>query len=517
MTSKRPVRRDTAARVMTRAQRLFLEAVLLGLVAQAYVFGYHSVIVTLVVGCEIFYFVFVVFKLVLATASYLPTLTVLRPAPAKTHLPSFTILLPMAKEKLSVLRAQLDSIRDLDYPQDLIQIVPCIDYDDIALQRMFGLVPGGPGETLDLPRNVTPALRLEGTPATKPAAMAFGLAIATGELTVIYDAEDSPSRNQLDEAARAFARAGPDVACLQARLTFWNILPGLKGTRRSWMASLIPRLYYVEYAVHFEFVLKGMARLGLIPPLGGTSNVFVTEKLREIRVPTSELVSGGIPESVATQMVAAWDPWNVAEDADIAAWLARFGYKIQMVAGVWTVEEAPVSPGKAQTQRSRWGKGYGQTGLVQLRHPLQATRDMGFWQYFCFELMTLGTPLSLMINPVFWALTIIYFTTHSTFIQSLFPAPILYVGLFTGVVGNFLLFYLHITACLRDREHGLVKSMFALGPFWVMTSLAMWSGILELAIPKLRHRWRLSSHGHYSAALAKAAVEKRHSLMSGRT
>ena len=70
--------------------------------------------------------------------------------------------------------------------------------------------------------------------------------------------------------------------------------------------------------MHFEFVLRGMARLGLVPPLGGTSNIFVTRVLHEIAISADKLVAGGIPREVAEQMVGAWDPWCVAEDADIA-------------------------------------------------------------------------------------------------------------------------------------------------------------------------------------------------------
>ena len=71
------------------------------------------------------------------------------------------------------------------------------------------------------------------------------------------------------------------------------------------MAAVVTRMYFVEYAVHFEFVLRGMARLGLVPPLGGTSNIFITDVLREIAIPTDELVRGGIPREVASRW---WRP-----------------------------------------------------------------------------------------------------------------------------------------------------------------------------------------------------------------
>ena len=65
--------------------------------------------------------------------------------------------------------------------------------------------------------------------------------------------------------------------------------------------------------------------------------------------------------------------------------------------------------------------------------------------------MTIGTPLSLMLNPIFWVLTFVYLITRSAFIQSLFPAPVFYLGFITAIIGNFILFYLQVVACLRDR------------------------------------------------------------------
>src|SRR5260370_16887026 len=97
------------------------------------------------------------------------------------------------------------------------------------------------------------------------------------------------------KAVRDFRNAPPRVACLQARLLFWNILPARLRSPKEWLGAIVTRMYFVEYAVHFEFVLHGMARLGLVPPLGGTSTIFVTRVLPEIPIPTATFVAGGVP------------------------------------------------------------------------------------------------------------------------------------------------------------------------------------------------------------------------------
>jgi glycosyltransferase XagB len=215
-------------------------------------------------------------------------------------------------------------------------------------------------------------------------------------------------------------------------------------------------------------------------------------------------------------MIGAWDPWCVAEDADIAGWLARNGYQVAMIPDSWTLEEAPHSLVKSAKQRARWGKGYAQAGAVQSRHPIRAARQMGLRPLFAYTLMTIGTPLSLMLNPIFWSLTIGYLVTRSAFIQALFPAPVFYMGFITAILGNYILFFLQVVACLSDREPGLVKYMLALGPWWLFTSYSMWKGVLELFVPSLRFHWHVTEHGIEDPHTARREIQRRHLLMSAR-
>jgi cellulose synthase/poly-beta-1,6-N-acetylglucosamine synthase-like glycosyltransferase len=520
MTSAQ-VQRDTAATVLSRRQQAFLLVLLLALIVQAAVFGWHSALVTLAAACEAFYFAFVGFKVLLAVASLLPSRSGHGPLPAADDpgLPTFTIFLPNVKEKPHVLRALLESMATLDYPADKLQVMLLVEHWDKQTLRLFG-VSGADGERedgerIELAPNVEVCVSIPGAPGTKPAACDFGLHRAWGDYTVIFDSEDSPDPLMLRKAVRDFRAAPPSVACLQARLLFWNIL-GEQLRSRRWLAAFVTRMYFVEYVVHFEFVLRGMARLGLVPPLGGTSNIFVTDVLREIAIPHSELVRGGIDPDVASQMVAAWDPWCVAEDADIAGWLARGGYRVEMIPDSWTLEEAPHSMVKSAKQRARWGKGYAQAGATQSRHPIRAARQMGLRPLAAYLLMTIGTPLSLMLNPVFWGLTLTYLVTRSAFIHALFPAPVFYLGFVTAICGNYILFYLQVLACLADREPGLVKYMLALGPWWLFTSYSMWKGVLELFVPKLRFHWHVTEHGIEDPATARREIERRHMLMSAR-
>ncbi len=122
---------------------------------------------------------------------------------------------------------------------------------------------------LSFPGNVDLIVVPDRQPRTKPKALNYALQFATGDLAVIYDAEDRPEPDQLRKAATAFHHASADVACLQARLDYFN--PG-----ENWLS----RQFTIEYATLFRGLLPLLSRFGLPLPLGGTSNHFRIGVLR---------------------------------------------------------------------------------------------------------------------------------------------------------------------------------------------------------------------------------------------
>lgn len=486
------VQRHSARKVMSPGQKLLgacaLGLALLGLA----VYGWIVTLVILIALSQLFYLLFVGLRFVLTAASFgaatvdgtgkLPDLN-------DPDLPVFTFYVPLFKEKQQTIRSLLRSLGRLVYPKDKLQIILLLEAGDERTLEAVDAI-GQLGASVEV------ALVPDRSTRTKPGACDYGLAMARGEYSIIYDAEDHPEPLQLLKAVAGFRNVGEHsrVACLQARLEFWNI-----------GRNLITRMYWVEYVVHFAYTLTGLVRLGLVPPLGGTSNVFRTDVLREIALPATEMREGGMDPDTFT---GAWDPWNVTEDADIAAWLARFGYSVAMIDS-FTLEEASHKASVALRQRARWGKGYFQSGLVHTRQPLQAMRQMGPLKWAAYNLLILGTPVSLVINPIFWGLTATYFATRSTFIESLFPPAIFYVGILTFVVGNFLLFLQLMVASLEGDEPGNVKYMFLVPFWWAFSSISMYVGTLELLFPKLRFHWHATEHGFARDGEEEAALEKR--------
>lgn len=200
--------------------------------------------------------------------------------------------------------------------------------------------------------------------------MNFALGFTRGSIIGIYDAEDRPDPDQLQRVARHFARAGPDVACLQGALDYYN-------TGSNWMA----RCFTLEYASWFRVILPGLSHLGLVVPLGGTTLFLRRHAIEEV---------GG------------WDAHNVTEDADLGIRLARRGYRTELIATV-TQEEANARPWPWIRQRTRWLKGYAMTWLVHSRNPARLWRDLGAWRFLGLQILLFGTLSQFLLAPVFWS------------------------------------------------------------------------------------------------------------------
>jgi cellulose synthase/poly-beta-1,6-N-acetylglucosamine synthase-like glycosyltransferase len=458
------VKRETAANRLSLAQKVIgalgLMALAAGFVIDAYVTA-----LCLIALCMLFWLVFVGFlKIVLpiASLSYHMPNAVADNDPSV--LPGYSILLPVVREKEN-LEPLVEAMKGLHYPPSKLQVLVLLESDDletieaaraIALTEYFEVV-------------VVPS----GGPKTKPNALNFGLAKATGERLVVYDAEDRPEADQLLKAVATLQATPEDVVCAQARLSFWN-------RTSSW----ITRFYWTEYVMHFEWVLAGLSKQKMVPPLGGTSNHFVTAALRKVAIDSTQL-----PFSHSYE--GGWDPWNVTEDAELGGALALHGYRTVMFDSV-TYESACQHVGKADKQRRRWLKGYFHTGLVYTRHPLQYARIMGIRKYLVYVLMLIGTPVSLWLNVPFWGATIVYFATHSSTIKQLFPAPLFYCGILLTLVGNLLQFYQMVATCLHRKGETSVKYMILAPVWWLLSTYTAYMALWEFAVKP--HHWHKTEH-----------------------
>jgi glycosyltransferase XagB len=136
----------------------------------------------------------------------------------------------------------------------------------------------------------------------------------------------------------------------------------------------------------------------------------------------------------------------------------------------------------------------------------------------------LGTPLSLLLNPLMWAATIFYvvsrldaLTAVSTFIDGLFPTPVFYAGAFVAVAGNAVLFCQKLITPLRrqqqsemtspgaglplanylyQQEYGLTCRLLCTPLWWAFTSVSAYRALRKLLIRSQRSSWDKTPHGH---------------------
>ncbi|MCZ6679485.1 MAG: glycosyltransferase [Candidatus Poribacteria bacterium] len=373
-------------------------------------------------------------------------------------LPKYTILVPLYREAI-VLPALADHLCKLDYPTNQLEIFLLLESDDT---ETIGAL-----KKIDLPSHFHQITIPDTVPKTKPKACNVGLERATGEYVVIYDAEDRPDPDQLKKAILAFRHHhGSRYTCFQAKLDFYNP-----------RQNLLTKLFALEYAFWFELLLPSLVHLNAPIPLGGTSNHFPTERLREL---------GG------------WDAYNVTEDCELGVRLKRSSNQVGMIDST-TWEEANSRLGNWIRQRSRWLKGYLQTYFAHNRRPFRLFRDIGFWNVLHFHVLIGAGPLLCLINPVFWGMFWIHLATGSAFVERLFPTPSLYVGVFSLIVGNFAFVWLSMVGALIRKEYDLVKYALLMPLSWGLMSVAAWKALFQLI--RVPHFWEKTNHGLTSRSI----------------
>ena len=390
-------------------------------------------------------------------------------------LPNFTVLVPVFREA-NMLRQILRNLYNLNYPREKLDVkILMEENDDETLNeaKLIGLF-GSPKQRVEgIPRKsyaeflslFDPVVIPETKIKTKPKACNYGLLRASGELCVIFDAEDDPDPDQLRKAAIMFLRSEENVACLQSKLNFYNA-----------RENLLTKWFSIEYASWYEFYLQGLDWINAPIPLGGTSNHFRRRTLDEL---------------------GAWDPYNVTEDADLGIRLSRQKLRTEML-DTYTLEEATPTVKGWVRQRSRWYKGHLQTYLVHMRYPLKLLRDLGAKQFLKFQL-TFGASVFIpIVNPALWLLMLGSLLVPAVF-GGLATGFLLPICIFNLLVGNASYLLIYVVACLKLKKYRLVPLALLMPGYWVLVSIASWRGLIQLA--KKPFHWEKTKHRAHLAIM----------------
>jgi cellulose synthase/poly-beta-1,6-N-acetylglucosamine synthase-like glycosyltransferase len=377
----------------------------------------------------------------------------LRPPPPvdPAALPVYSVMVALYRER-EVIPQLLVALGRLQWPRSKLEIKLVCEEDDhetLAALREHKLRPCI--EIIKVP---------PGLPRTKPKALAYALPLCSGEFVTLFDAEDRPHPLQLIEAWQRFRAEDDTLACLQAPLVVTNA-----------SASSLSRMFAFEYAGLFRGVLPWLAGLGVLLPLGGTSNHFRRSALVDV---------GG------------WDAYNVTEDADLGLRLKRFGYRAGVITHP-TYEDAPDDLKTWLPQRVRWFKGWAQTWLVHMRSPRTLWKDLGPLSFLLMQILFLGMLVSALVHPVF-LFTILYVIVKLAWVGSLQNLEIVLVTIgFVNILAGYAAFVAIGMATLTLKEKVGLVSIALQTPFhWMRLSLAAWLALWE--IYRRPHHWNKTHH-----------------------
>lgn len=279
---------------------------------------------------------------------------------------------------------------------------------------------------------------------------------------MIYDAEIIPDPDQLKKAYLAF-RKYPNISCFQTRLDHYNA-----------DQNVITKLFNAEFSFYYDLFLPGLQKMGYPVPLSGHSTHF---------------------RRFVLEKIGAWDPYNVTEDCDVGIRLHRMGYKTEILDS-FSQEEATSGLNSWMKQRSRWMKGFIQTSIVHLRHPIRFKKEVGGWNNLLGFLLTVpGTVIVNLLNLFYWLLLLGWFTTGSTLIQSFFPGVILYISVISFVLGNVIFTYLNIIGTYKRKRYSLVKYSLFSPIYWILLAIATVRASIQIVSNP--YQWEKTNHGEH--------------------
>ena len=244
------------------------------------------------------------------------------------HKPIVSIIVPLYKEQC-VLKQMIDMLKNINYILEKLDIKFVFEEEDKELIDLFNhYVKTNLLDNLNYDVIIVPSSQFK----TKAKACNYALYFCYGKYTMLYDADDIADQEQILNNINIFQNDSSIVA-IQNKLSYYN------------NNSYLINLFSLEYSLYFNLILPALNKIGLIVPLSGSSNIFNTNKLHK--------------------EFKGWNSYNLTEDAELGVRFNLFLQKKEKIAisNSYTYEDAPNNLIKWLKQRSRWIKGFIQTGI----------------------------------------------------------------------------------------------------------------------------------------------------------
>ncbi len=365
--------------------------------------------------------------------------------------PKVSILVPLYRER-EIVGALIPRLARLTYPKALLDVVLVLEEKDEVTRQTLAKA------------KLPPWMRIIEVPAsggltTKPRAMNYALDFCEGEIIGVWDAEDAPACDQIERIVDRFAQAPEDVVCLQGVLDFYN-------PRTNWLS----RCFCIEYSAWFRVMLPGIARLGLVVPLGGTT-LFMRR--------------------AALERLGGWDAHNVTEDADLGMRICRAGLRTEMIDTI-TYEEANCRAWPWVKQRSRWLKGFFVTYMVHMRRPVRLWQDMGPRRFASFQAYFLGTLAQFLLAPVLWSFWLVLLGAPHAAGSLVSTSALTTIGL-CFLFGELISMAICVIGANKAERRFLIPFVPTMGLYFLLGTLAAYKALWELVVAPCY--WDKTQHG----------------------
>ncbi|MEP1990075.1 MAG: glycosyltransferase [Ascidiaceihabitans sp.] len=367
------------------------------------------------------------------------------------RLPRVSIMVPLLREK-EIAGALVKRLSRLTYPKSLLNVVLVLEAKDTITRHTLANTELPPWiSVIEVPEAAGPT--------TKPRALNYALDFCHGSIIGVWDAEDAPEPDQIEKVVMRFNQAPENTACLQGVLDYYN-------PRTNW----ISRCFTIEYATWWRLVMPGMARLGLVIPLGGTTLFFKRDILEKL---------GG------------WDAHNVTEDADLGVRLARHGYVTELLPTV-THEEANCRAWPWVRQRSRWLKGFLITYCVHMRAPVQLMKDLGFVRFMGLQAIFLASFSQFALAPLLWSFWLVPLgLAHPA--KDMFGADLLVAMMFLFIGAELLSLAMGLVAVSGRPHRHLMAWVPTMPVYFILGALASYKALYEMITDPFY--WDKTEHG----------------------
>jgi cellulose synthase/poly-beta-1,6-N-acetylglucosamine synthase-like glycosyltransferase len=287
-----------------------------------------------------------------------------QPAPLPKVLPRVTVQLPLFNE-MYVVERLLDSVTRIRYPRHLLEIQVLDDSRDETVTIARAAVERYREQGFDINY-----LHRDDRVGFKAGALEAGLARATGEFLLIFDADFVAPADILEATLGHFA--DPRVGMVQAR---WG------HVNRDY--SLLTQVQSILLDGHFVLEHGGRNRAGRFFNFNGTAGVWRRATIAD---------AGG------------WQHDTLTEDLDLSYRAQMKGWRFVFVQDLVSPAEIPVEMNAFKSQQHRWAKGSIQTCrkllprilASDLTLPVKLEATFHLTANFAYPLMVL---LSLLMFP----------------------------------------------------------------------------------------------------------------------